>query len=98
MRKVLIPTKLDRFAADLLTQKGYEVVLDPAKPLNEQAAAHPDTEVLIVRSEAVTPEIIDALPKLKLVVRAGAGYNNIDIKYARRRGVDVMNTDRKSVV
>ena len=92
MRKVLIPTKLDRFAADLLTQKGYEVVLDPAKPLNEQAAAHPDAEVLIVRSEAVTPEIIDALPKLKLIVRAGAGYNTIDIKYARRRNIDVMNT------
>ena len=92
MHKVLIPTKLDKFAADMLSQKGYDVVLDPATPLEEQAARNSDAEVLIVRSEKVTPEIIDALPKLKLVVRAGAGYNTIDIKYARKRGVDVMNT------
>ena len=92
MHKVLIPTKLDKFAADMLTQKGYEVILDPATPLEEKVASCPDTEVLIVRSEKVTKEIIDALPQLKLVVRAGAGYNTIDTKYARKRNVDVMNT------
>ena len=92
MHKVLIPTKLDKFAADMLTQKGYEVILDAASPIEEQVAKNSDAEVLIVRSEKVTKEIIDALPKLKLVVRAGAGYNTIDIKYARKRGVDVMNT------
>lgn len=92
MRKVLIPTKLDKFAADLLAEKGYQVILDAATPLAEQAANHSDAEVLIVRSEAVTPEIIDMLPKLKLVVRAGAGFNTIDIKYARKKNVDVMNT------
>ena len=48
--------------------------------------------MLIVRSEEVTAEVIDALPKLRLVVRAGAGHNTIDIKHARRRNVDVMNT------
>ena len=47
---------------------------------------------MIVRSEKVTAEIIDALPELKIIVRAGAGYNTIDTKYARSRGVDVMNT------
>ncbi|MBR7155897.1 MAG: phosphoglycerate dehydrogenase, partial [Lentisphaeria bacterium] len=92
MHKVLIPTKLDKFAADMLTQKGYTVILDPATALEEQAASHSDAEVLIVRSEKVTKEIIDAMPNLKLVVRAGAGYNTIDIKYARKRNVDVMNT------
>ncbi|MBO5763354.1 MAG: phosphoglycerate dehydrogenase, partial [Lentisphaeria bacterium] len=92
MRKVLIPTKLDKFAAELLAQNNYEVILDPSTPLLEQAAAHPDAEVMIVRSEAVTPEVIDALPKLKLVVRAGAGYNTIDTKYARKKNIDVMNT------
>ena len=59
MRKVLIPTKLDKFAAELLAQNNYEVILDPSTPLLEQAAAHPDAEVMIVRSEAVTPEVID---------------------------------------
>ena len=92
MRKVLIPTKLDKFAAQLLSERGYEVVLDSATPMVELIKQHPDAEVLIVRSEAVTPEVIDALPKLRLVVRAGAGFNTIDIKYARHRNVDVMNT------
>ena len=92
MHKVLIPTKLDKFAADMLTQKGYEVILDASSPIEDQVAKNSDAEVLIVRSEKVTKEIIDALPALKLVVRAGAGYNTIDTKYARKRGVDVMNT------
>ena len=92
MKKVLIPTKLDTVAANLLKDKSYNVVQDADKPLDELAKIHPDTNVLIVRSEKVTPEIIDALPELKLVVRAGAGYNTIDIKYARSKKIDVMNT------
>ncbi|MDD3886641.1 MAG: 3-phosphoglycerate dehydrogenase family protein [Victivallaceae bacterium] len=92
MRKVLIPTKLDKAAADKLVNAGYDVVLDGVTPLDEQVKANPDTEVLIVRSEKVTPEVIDQLPKLKLIVRAGAGFNTIDIKYARKRDIDVMNT------
>lgn len=92
MRKVLIPTKLDVFAGKMLKENGYDVVQDHEKSLPELAAENQDTEVLIVRSEKVTQEIIDALPKLRLVVRAGAGYNTIDIKYARRQDVDVMNT------
>ena len=67
MHKVLIPTKLDKFAADMLTQKGYEVILDAASPIEEQVAKNSDAEVLIVRSEKVTKEIIDALPCLKFI-------------------------------
>lgn len=92
-RKVLIPTKLDKIAAEILKADGrYEVVQDASAKLPELAARHPDTYALIVRSEAVTPAIIDALPSLKVVIRAGAGYNTIDVKYARRKGIDVMNT------
>lgn len=92
MRKVLIPTKLDKFAAALLSDKGYQVVLDGATPLDDLVKANPDTEVLIVRSEKITPAIIDSLPELKLIVRAGAGFNTIDTDYARKKNVDVMNT------
>jgi D-3-phosphoglycerate dehydrogenase len=92
MAKVLIPTKLDKFAADLLINNNYCVVQDAANPIEEVVKANPDAEALIVRSEKVTKEIIDMLPQLKLVVRAGAGFNTIDIKYARERNVDVMNT------
>lgn len=92
MKKILIPTKLDKAAGDMLKAKGYNVVQDHETAMDALVKANADAEVLIVRSEKVTPEIIDALPKLKLVVRAGAGYNTIDTKYARRKNVDVMNT------
>ena len=92
MRKVLIPTKLDKFAADWLTERNYECILDASTPIADLFKANPDAEVVVVRSEKITPELIDLLPELKLIVRAGAGFNTIDIKYARKRNVDVMNT------
>ncbi|MDZ4199961.1 MAG: 3-phosphoglycerate dehydrogenase, partial [Kiritimatiellia bacterium] len=93
MKKVLIPTKLDDIARSLLEERGgYQVVQDVRIPLPELAPAHPDTVALIVRSEKVTEAILDLLPKLKVIVRAGAGYDTIDIRSARKRGIDVMNT------
>ena len=93
MKKVLIPTKLDVVAAELLkAHGGYAVVQDAKTPLEELVKEHADAYALIVRSEKVTAAIIDALPQLKVVVRAGAGYDTIDIKHARKKGVDVMNT------
>ena len=92
MKKVLIPTKLDKVAAELLISKNYNVVQDADTPLADLIAANSDAEAVIVRSEKITPAEIDALPNLKLVVRAGAGFNTIDTKYARQKNVDVMNT------
>ncbi len=93
MKKILIPTKLDTVAAETLkAHGGYEVVQDGKTPIEELVKAHADAYGLIVRSEKVPAAIIDALPRLKVIVRAGAGYDTIDIKHARKRGVDVMNT------
>ena len=92
MRKVLIPTKLDKFAADWLIERNYNCILDAATPIADLFKANPDAEVVIVRSEKMTPELIDMLPELKLIVRAGAGFNTIDTKYARSKNIDVMNT------
>lgn len=92
MKNVLIPTKLNEVARVLLEEKGFNVLQDAETPLVELAKAHPETGALIVRSDKVTAEIIDFLPRLRVVIRAGAGYNTIDTKYARRKGVDVMNT------
>ncbi len=92
MRKVLIPTKLNSIAKAMLEDKGYTVVQDADVELNELVTKHSDAEALIVRSEKVTAALLDAMPKLKVVVRAGSGYNTIDTKHARKNGVDVMNT------
>jgi D-3-phosphoglycerate dehydrogenase / 2-oxoglutarate reductase len=93
MKKVLIPTKLDEVAKNLLEQSGeYQVVAVGNEDLEGLARENPDAYAVIVRSNKVTKDIIDMLPELKIVVRAGAGYNTIDTAYARERGVDVMNT------
>lgn len=92
MPNVLIPTKLDTVAAEILKDKGFNVVQDADADLSDLIAANPETNFLIVRSEKITQEVIDSLPGLRLVVRAGAGYNTIDTAYARSKDIDVMNT------
>lgn len=92
MKKVLIPTKLDKVVAGILGEHGFEVVQNADTTLAELAAANSDAEAIIVRSEKVLPEVMDMLPQLKLVIRAGAGFDNIDGKYARSKNIDVMNT------
>ncbi|MBO4850546.1 MAG: 3-phosphoglycerate dehydrogenase [Prevotella sp.] len=51
-----------------------------------------DADALIVRSDKVTPEVLDAAKNLKVVVRAGAGYDSIDTAYAKEKGIVVENT------
>ena len=51
-----------------------------------------DVDALIIRSDKVTPEIMDAAPNLKIIVRAGAGYDNVDLEAATAHNVCVMNT------
>ena len=92
MRNVLIPTKLNPIAHDILKANDFEVVQDSEISLDELVKQHPETSALIVRSEKVDEDTIDALPNLKVIIRAGAGFNTIDIKHARRKKIDVMNT------
>lgn len=51
-----------------------------------------DADALIVRSDVVDEEVMDAAPKLKVIVRAGAGYDNIDLGAATAHNICVMNT------
>ena len=72
---------------------GHEVVLlekytDKAQLLDGVK----DADAIIVRSDKITKEVLDAAPKLKIVVRAGAGYDSIDTAYAKEKGVVVENT------
>ena len=55
-------------------------------------AAVADADALIVRSDKVTPAVFDAARQLKIVVRAGAGYDNLDLPAATAHGVVAMNT------
>ena len=98
-RKVLIATEKP-FAKvavagilDIFKTAGYEaVLLESYKDKADYLKAVADVDGLIVRSDMVDAEVLKAAAALKIVVRAGAGYDNIDLKAASAQGVVAMNT------
>ena len=77
---------------DVLKAAGHEMVLVEKGTKDDMIKAVADCAGLIVRSDKVDKEVFDAAPQLKVVVRAGAGYDNIDLAEATANGVCVMNT------
>ena len=72
---------------------GHEVVLlEKYASTAELLEAVKDADAMIVRSDKVTTEVLDAAKQLKVVVRAGAGYDSIDTAYAKENNVVVENT------
>lgn len=72
---------------------GHEVVLlEKYTEKSQLLDAVKDADAMIVRSDKITPEVLDAARQLKIVVRAGAGYDSIDTAYAKEKGVVVENT------
>ena len=78
---------------EIVEGAGHQLVLlEKYTSAEEFKAAAADVEALIVRSDIVDKAIIDAAKNLKIIVRAGAGYDNIDLKAAAERGIVVENT------
>ena len=72
---------------------GYEMaLLEKYTDVNELYEAVADADALIVRSDKVTKEVIDHAKNLKIVVRAGAGFDNLDLEACTARGIVAMNT------
>ena len=71
---------------------GHELVLLEKGTKDDFIKAVADVEGLIVRSDIVDTTILDAAKNLKVIVRAGAGVDSIDLEAAKQRGVCVMNT------
>ncbi|HEX7176414.1 MAG TPA: 3-phosphoglycerate dehydrogenase family protein [Pyrinomonadaceae bacterium] len=97
--RVLIADKFEQSGRDGLDAAGCDYSYQPdvtGDALVEAIRAY-GPEVLVVRSTKVTEPMFDAGP-LKLVVRAGAGYNTIDVAAASRRGVYVSNCPGKNAV
>ncbi|MCB5269407.1 MAG: 3-phosphoglycerate dehydrogenase, partial [Candidatus Cloacimonadaceae bacterium] len=98
MPKVLVATEKP-FAAEAankikaeLEAAGYEYhFLESYKDVSELHAAVADAEAVIIRSDIIDEAVLNAAPKLKIVVRAGAGYDNVDLKSATAHDVVVMN-------
>lgn len=77
---------------EVIENAGHELVLVEKGTKADMIAAVTDAAGLIVRSDKVDKEVFDAAKELKVVVRAGAGYDNIDLAEATAHGVCVMNT------
>jgi len=99
MTKILIATEkpFAKIAADgiknILSGAGFEtVMLEKYTDPNDLLKAVADVDGLIVRSDKVSRQVIDAAKKLQIVVRAGAGYDNIDLAAATEKGIVAMNT------
>ena len=97
--KVLIADKFEASGIDGLKEAGCEVIYNADLKDNSLIEAIHETqaEVLVVRSTKVTEAMFDA-GKLTLVVRAGAGFNTIDVKAASARGIYVSNCPGKNSI
>lgn len=90
--KPFSPNARDQIVA-ILKQAKYEVsVLEKYAGKGDLVGAIANVEAVIIRSDIIDAEVLGAAKKLGLVVRAGAGYDNVDVKTAKERGVAVMNT------
>ena len=99
MTKVLIAT-VKPFAKAAVEQieatlkkAGYEYrFFEKYQSQDELIEAVQDADAMIIRSDKITPEVLAAAKNLKIVVRAGAGYDNVNLEAATAKGIVVMNT------
>jgi len=99
MKKVLVATEKPFAPAavaqikEVLDKANYELVLlEKYTDKEELLKAVEDVDGMIVRSDKVTKEVIDAAKNLKIVIRAGAGYDNLDLEACTAGNVVAMNT------
>ena len=97
--KILVATQKPFSAAavagikEIVLAAGHEfATLEKYPEQKDLVAAVADADALIIRSDKVTAEVLDAAKDLKIVVRAGAGFDNVDLAAAIAHGVVVMNT------
>jgi D-3-phosphoglycerate dehydrogenase len=97
---ILVADNIADVGVEALSEAGHTIVEEPGLSgealVDTLQSERPD--VLVVRSTKVTPEALDASPSLALIVRAGAGYDTIDVQGAANRGIFVANCPGKNSV
>lgn len=98
--KVLIVDKFEPSGIEALMKQGFELVLKPDAGADglPAAIAEADPDALVVRSTKVKPAALEPARKLSLIVRAGAGVDNIDMPAASARGIFVANCPGKNAI
>ena len=97
--KVLVADKFEKSGIEGLKAAGCDVIYEPDLKDDSltQAIASSGADVLVVRGTKVTTPMLDA-GRLSLIVRAGAGYNTIDVAGASKRGIYVSNCPGKNAI
>ena len=98
--KVLIADKFEKSGIDGLQALGCDVISEPDLQDQALADAMASTQpvIVIVRSTKITAPMMMTAPSVKLIIRAGAGYNTIDVKAASERGIRVANCPGKNSI
>ena len=96
--RVLIADKFPQGGQDALRQLGAQVTFEPGLGAEDLAGAIGDHDILIVRSTKVPAAVFEKAKALQLVLRAGAGYNTIDVAAASNSGVYVANCPGKNAI
>ncbi|RJP69625.1 MAG: phosphoglycerate dehydrogenase [Ignavibacteriales bacterium] len=96
--KVLVADKFPEVYIEQIKKLGLDVEYNPKLKESDLPGASMDVDVLIVRSTIVNAETINSSNKLNLVIRAGAGVNNIDVAAANKKGVYVANCPGKNSI
>ena len=79
--------------SEIIEAAGYEVaLLEKYTEKSQLLEAVADVDAIIIRSDKIDGEVMNAAPQLKIVVRAGAGYDNVDLAAATVHNICVMNT------
>ncbi|MDH3651513.1 MAG: D-2-hydroxyacid dehydrogenase [Saprospiraceae bacterium] len=96
MVRILANDGINSDGKHLLEEAGYDI--NTEKIPQDQLVTHlPDYDVVIIRSATkIRQDLIDQCPKLKIIARGGVGLDNIDVEYARSRGIEVYNTPAAS--
>ena len=90
--KPFIPQSVEKIK-EIASEAGYEfILLEKYADQGEFIDAVADVDGVIIRSDKATREVIEAAKDLKIIVRAGSGYDNIDLEAATENGVVAMNT------
>ncbi len=96
MVKILVNDGIEADGKLLLEEAGYEVNTTKV-PQDALITQLPNYDVIIVRSATqVRKELIDACPNLKIIARGGVGTDNIDVEYARSKGIEIITTPAAS--
>lgn len=97
--KILICDGLDSAAVRHLEQEGHAVTLKKGISAGELMQLIPEAECVVVRSATkITAKVLDSAKKLKLIIRAGVGLDNVDALAAQAKGITVHNTPTATTV